>query len=163
MIRVGVTLQWNLSSNLFDLIQEPVIQKTRQSVNTGFNLSELLTFFNRQNNYRDRKGSRVELQLRSSCDCSTKKKVLKQGAGLGQHTDTQARARWTSSKPTQHRRAFGMQTAHSFIRRALAATAFPRRGNAMGKQACRPTGLLALEDMVHNRRSPPSRFIPLES
>lgn len=149
MIRVGVTLQWNLSSNLFDLIQEPVIQKTRQSVNTGFNLSELLTFFYRQNNYRDRKGSTVELQLRSSYDCSTKKKVLKQRAGLGQHT--------------QHRRAFGMQTAHSFIRRALAATAFPRRGNAMGKQACRPTGRLALEDMVYDRRSPPSRFIPLES
>lgn len=147
MIRVGMTPKWNLSTNLFDLIQEPVIQKTRQSVNTGFNLSELLTFFYRQNNYGDRKGSTVELQLRLSCDWSTKQKVLKQRAGLGQHTDTQARARWTSSKQTQHRRVFGMQTAHSFIRTALSATAFPRRGNAMGKEACHPTGPLALEDM----------------
>lgn len=124
-----------------------MIQKTRQSVNTGFNLSELLTFFYRQNNYRDRKGSTVALQLKSSCDCSTKKKVLKQGAGLGQHTETRARARWTSSELTQHWRAFGMQIAHSFIRMALSATAFPRRGNAMGKQACHPTEQLALEDM----------------
>lgn len=68
-----------------------MIQKMRQSVNTGFNLSELLTFFYRQNNYRDRKGSTAALQLKLSSDCSTKKKVLKQRAGLGQHTETQAK------------------------------------------------------------------------
>lgn len=39
-----------------------------------------------------------------------------------------------------------MQTAHSFIRMALSATAFPRRGNEMGKQACHPNGQQALED-----------------
>lgn len=44
-LRVGVTLKYNLSSNLFDLIWEPMIQKVMQSVNTRIKIVRTTDIF----------------------------------------------------------------------------------------------------------------------
>lgn len=50
-IRVGVTLKCNLSSNLFDLIWEPMIQKLMQLANTRIKIVRTTDIFLQRNNY----------------------------------------------------------------------------------------------------------------
>lgn len=70
--RVDVTLKYDLSSNLFDLIWLHMIQKVEQSVNTRIKIVKTTDIF-LQNNYMGRN---------YRCDCSKTQLQNKEGTEI---------------------------------------------------------------------------------